>query len=63
MHGGGGGKIGGRVTGEVTIPTTGKFVPRSIMVVAIVLWLPWGPTPGFEAYNNQQTYYGTGLHC
>ncbi len=32
---------------EVTIPITGKFVPCSIMVVAVVLWPPWGPTPGF----------------
>jgi hypothetical protein len=32
---------------EVTIPTTGKSVPRSIMAVAIILWPPWVPTPGF----------------
>ena len=22
---------------------------------------PWVPTPGFTAYNNQNTYYATGL--
>ncbi len=44
-------------------PTTGEFAQRSIMVAAIVLRSPWGPTPGFKAYNNQQTYYATGLHC
>jgi hypothetical protein len=44
MSGGSGGKIGGR--GKEG-PTTGKFVPRLIMAVAVVLWLPWGPTPSF----------------
>jgi hypothetical protein len=32
---------------EVMIPTTGKFIPRPIMAVAVVLRPPWGPTPGF----------------
>jgi hypothetical protein len=32
---------------EVTIPTTGKFVRQPIMAVAVILWPPWGPTPGF----------------
>jgi hypothetical protein len=30
-------------------------------MVAVVLWPPWGPTPIFEAYNNQQAYYATPL--
>jgi hypothetical protein len=47
---------------EETIPTTCEFAHQSIMAVAIVLPPPWGPTPGFSAYNNQQTYYATGLH-
>ena len=31
------------------------------LAVAAVLLLPWGPTPSAEAYNNQDTYYATGL--
>jgi hypothetical protein len=45
------------------IPTKQKNAHQTMMAVAAVLRLPWGPTPGFYSYNNQQTYndYGTGL--
>jgi hypothetical protein len=46
------------------IPTKQKNAHQTMMAVAAVLRLPWGPTPGFYAYNNQQTFndYGTGLY-
>jgi hypothetical protein len=30
------------------------------MAVEVTLWPPRSLTPGFYAYNNQQTYYVTG---
>jgi hypothetical protein len=32
---------------EETNPTTGEFAHQSNMAVVVVLWPPWGPTPGF----------------
>ncbi len=48
---------------EETISTMGEFAHISIMAVAVGLWPPQGPTSGFLAYKNQQTYYATGLRC
>jgi hypothetical protein len=50
MRGGGGGEIGERrAGGDNSYNTHDRY--QSTMVVAIVLWPPWGPTPGFQAYN------------
>ena len=53
-------QMGGRGTGGDDSYKT-KFAHQTMMALAAVLRPPWGPTPGFYAYNNQQTYYGTGL--
>ena len=41
----------------MTIPPTGDLEYRLMMVVAIVIPLPRGPTPGAEACPNQPTCY------
>jgi hypothetical protein len=32
-----------------------------IMAATIVIWPPWGHTSGAKAYNNQKSFYATGL--
>jgi hypothetical protein len=46
MRGGGGGKIGGkRAGGENSYNMHDQY--QLTMVVAVILWLPWGPTSNF----------------
>ena len=38
-----------------------KLLHHTIKAAAIVMWPLWGPTPGNKEYNNQLTYYATGI--
>ena len=40
-----------------------RTLHQSTMVDAIVLWQPWSPTSGNNAFNNQLIYYVTGVSC
>ncbi len=48
---------------EETISPRCESLHRTIMAAAVVLQPPRGHTPGNTAYNNQLTYYATGISC